>query len=546
MPKFNVIIFADTPVQDTKTRNYGAYRLASHIREHGYSCLVINFASAIDGKIYNEILESTMGEETYMVGFSTTFMPMRIPGTPPSTEVPGRSRRDSDIIRFDTESMYSKRLVDEFANSRPEPWLNRIIDINPKTKIVFGGSGIGFYTDFIKVDNFVYGLSETMIIDYLDSITGRSKKRLFNKILDYDYKAQSPLWDFRTSKTTYTNYDFITSNETLSLEVARGCRFKCTYCSYPLIGQKNIDDYLKFKEVLKEELLENYNHWGTTQYYIMDDTFNDSTEKLLMFKEVVDSLPFRIKFWCYLRLDLLALHPEQIPLLKELGLEQTYMGIETFHPGAGKAVGKGMKAEKRKEALAKCKASWGDDVHIQAGFMVGLPTEPEESIAETANYLRDPECPIHEAWIFPINIFDGRNIEQGNNWIYKSEFDKNYDKYGYSFSYLDENNKIPYESISWKKAEDSSGIYTFEQATDLASKYDRTVPKRIFTADFYKASLNHPVISNRALTKKMSQQEYKDLIKSTDMTQLYFDTVMEQYFIPLIKKLKNDDPTRTN
>jgi len=546
MPKFNVIIFADTPVQDTKTRNYGAYRLASHIRENGYSCLVINFASAIDGKIYNEILESTMGEETFMVGFSTNFMPMRVPGAPISTEVPGRSRRDTDIIRFDTETMYSKRLINEFAKNKSESWLNRITDINPKTKIVFGGSGIGFYTDFTNVDNFIYGLSETMIIDYLDSISGRSKKRLFNKVLDYDYKAQASTWDFRLSKTTYTDYDFITSNETLSLEVARGCRFKCTYCSYPLIGQKNIDDYLKFKDVLKEELLDNYHQWGTTQYYIMDDTFNDSTEKLLMFKEVVDSLPFRIKFWCYLRLDLLALHPEQIPLLKDVGLEQAYMGIETFHPGAGKAVGKGMKAEKRKEALEKCKTIWGDDVHIQAGFMVGLPTEPEESIVETANYLRNPTCPVHEAWIFPVNIFDGKHTGQGNNWIYKSEFDKNYDKHGYYFSYLDENNRQPYESVNWLKKEDGSGINGFEQATYVAAKHDRTVPKRIYTADFYKSSLNHLILSNRELTKSMSQEEYKNLIASIDMTNLYFNTVIEQYFNPLLTKLKNDNSPTAN
>ena len=539
MPKFNVIIFADTPVQDTKTRNYGAYRIASHIRENGYTCLVVNFASAIDGKMYNQILESAMGAETYMVGFSTTFIPMRSPGEPLSTEVPGRERRESDVIRFDTENIYSKRLIDELANGRPDPWFNRITDINPKTKIVFGGSNIGFYTDFTDVDNFVYGLAETMVIDYLDSITGRSKKRLFNKVLDYDYKAQASVWDFRTSKTSYTDYDFITSNETLSLEVARGCRFKCAYCSYPLIGQKNIDDYLKFKETLIEELLENYNRWGVTQYYIMDDTFNDTTEKLLMFKEVVDSLPFKIKFWCYLRLDLLALHPEQIPLLKELGLEQTYMGIETFHPGAGKAVGKGMNAEKRKNALAKCKEIWSDDVHIQAGFMVGLPTEPEQSIAETCDYLKDPNCPIHEAWVFPINLFDGKITEDGSNWIFKSEFDKNYDKHGYYFSYLDENNKTVHERISWKKKEDGSNIYSFEQATELAYKYDPTVPKRIFTADFYKASLNHPILSNRALTKQMSQQEYKNLIKSIDLTELYFNTIMEQYFTPLLTKLKN-------
>lgn len=534
MPKFNVIIFCDTPEQNTKTRNYGAHRIASHIREYGYTCLVVDFSSALDFNMYNEILESAMGPETYMVGFSTTFMPMRIEGELPSTEVPGRHRRETDEARFDFTSPYSNRLMNDFAHGRYEHWLKRIKEINPATKIVFGGSGIAFYLDFAHVDNFIYGLAENMLLDYLNSISGKGKKRIFNRILDYDYKAQSPGWDFRTSKTSYTEFDFITPNETLSLEIGRGCRFKCTYCSYPLIGQKNLEDYLKFQDVLREELIDNYNKWGTTQYYIMDDTFNDSTEKLLGVKEVFDSLPFKIKFWCYARLDLLAVHPEQISLLKEMGLEQTYMGIETFHAKASKAVGKGMSAEKRKQALTKCKEIWGDDVHIQAGFMVGLPHEPESSIAETAAYLRDPDCPVQEAWIFPLNLFDGQFDHIKVKYIYQSEFDSNYSKYGYYFDPIVQE----IDATKWRKKDDSD-ITSSEQAAVVAGRWDSTVPKRTYTADFYKSSLNHPVLCDREVTRKMTHKEYDKFIDSLDLEQIYFQTVMEQYFTPLLKKLKD-------
>jgi hypothetical protein len=295
-----------------------------------------------------------------------------------------------------------------------------------------------------------------------------------------------------------------------------------------------MDDYLKFQEVLKEELIENYTRWGTTQYYIMDDTFNDSTEKLLKVKEVLDSLAFKITFWCYLRLDLLAKHPEQIPMLKEMGLNQTYFGIETFHPAAGKAVGKGMSAEKRKTALNLCKEVWGNDVHIQSGFMVGLPHEPESSIEETAAYLRDPGCPIHEAWIFPINMFNGQFDDPARKWIYQSEFDKNFDKHGY---YFDTPESL-LDHTKWRK-KDASGIYTAEQATAIAGKWDNSVPKRKFTADFYKSSLNHPVLSNRELTRRMGHKEYDAFVDSLDLPTIYFETVMEQYFAPLLEKLKS-------
>lgn len=294
-----------------------------------------------------------------------------------------------------------------------------------------------------------------------------------------------------------------------------------------------MDDYLKFQEVLKEELLDNYNKWGVTQYYIVDDTFNDSTEKLLKVKEVLDSLPFKINFWCYLRLDLLAKHPEQIPLLKEMGISQTYFGIETFHPGASKAVGKGMSAEKRKAALAQCKEIWGDDVHIQSGFMVGLPHEPEESIQETAAYLRDPECPIHQAWIFPVNMWNTRNDQPALKYIYKSDFDLNFDKHGY---YFDE--PWTYQNCTKWMKDDNTGIPNSDEAARIAGKWDTTVPKKLYTADFYKSSLNHPVLSNRKETKKMTQEEYLNLLESLDLEKLFYKTVTEQYFAPLLEKLR--------
>jgi hypothetical protein len=195
-----------------------------------------------------------------------------------------------------------------------------------------------------------------------------------------------------------------------------------------------------------------------------------------------------------------------------------------------------MDGNKRKAALALCKEIWGDDVHIQAGFMVGLPYESEESIIETAAYLRDPSCPINEAWMFPVNMFNGEHPDSlgRNNWIYKSDFDNNYSKYGYYF----DPPIIPLDT-RWKKQEDGSGIVNSEQAAQIAGKWDKTIPKRIYTGDFYKSSLDHPVLSNREFTKKMTQDEYEKFISSLDLEDVFYKTVMSQYFQPLIQKLQS-------
>jgi hypothetical protein len=122
-----------------------------------------------------------------------------------------------------------------------------------------------------------------------------------------------------------------------------------------------------------------------------------------------------------------------------------------------------------------------------------------------------------------------------NNWIYKSDFDKNYSKYGYYF----DPPVTPLDITRWKKQEDGSGITNSEQAAQIAGKWDKTIPKRIYTGDFYKSSLDHPVLSDREFTKKMPQDEYEKFISSLDLEDIFYKTVMSQYFQPLMQKLQS-------
>ena len=522
---FDVILFTDTAEFGSKTRGYGCHRLATHIRGHGYTCLVIDFSSAIDFEDYKSILECAVGSNTLMVGFSTNWFPYKLIDEQPQIVDPGRTFKDDDLKLFNHKTLNS--LTNAFAYNQLLPWVEEIKKHNENTKIVLGGTKVDMYMSQPLVDHIIIGYSETMVIDLLDSLSKKTR-RLFGKIIDHDQKAQAPVWDFRLSKTQYTPLDFILPHEALALEIGRGCRFKCAYCSYPMIGQRNTVDYLKHEHVLREELLENYENWGTTQYYIIDDTFNDSREKLDMLKRVLDSLPFKIKFWCYIRIDLLATHPEHIPLLLELGLVQCYIGLETFHSKASKAIGKGMSGEKRKETLKKCKDVWGDNVHIQAGFMIGLPHEPSSSIAETSAYLKSPESCVDEPWMFPLSIA-GRH--EKTKYMYKSDMDANYEKYGYYF-------KDPNRFWAWSK-DDDTDIPNVEMADIIASRYDPHEFRRPWKGDWYRSCLNHPILRDRDRTLAMSDKEYRDLIESIDLFKLYRETVVEEYITPLLKKLKS-------
>lgn len=527
---FDVILFNDPPEFLSKTRGYGPYRLATHLRQHGYSCLVVDYCSVLDFTTFKTIMKKAVGPNTLMVGLSTTWFPFRIDGEvsihdPNRKDLSEEEEHEAEQRAGNTQS-FSYSFSTAIIKNDVEPWFQIIKDKNPNTKMVLGGAKVSMYMDIKMIDYVVLGMAETMLIDLADSLSGKTK-RIFNKIIDHDQKAQSPVWDFRESFTSYTEYDVIQPQEALSLEVGRGCRFKCTFCSYPLIGQRRPNDYLKYPNVLRNELYNNWKKWGTTRYFIMDDTFNDSNEKMQMFLDVVKSLPFKIEFWCYLRLDLLVAFPEQIKMLKEMGLNQCYFGIETFNQEAGKRVGKGCSPKKQKQTLYECKRIWGDQVHIQAGFIVGLPYEDSNSIMETAQWLAQADCPIDHKWIIPLSI---AGPHEATKYLYKSEFDNNYEKYGYTIPDLN-------NCIEWNK-DDGTDILSNSKAEQVALEAERLYENKPYKGDFSKASLNHPILSDRNTTLKMTDETYQNLLESIDQVSLYVKTVKNDYFKPLIRLLQ--------
>jgi hypothetical protein len=515
---FDVILFTDTVEFNVKSRGYGVHRLATHIRENGYSCLVIDFSSIITWDIYTKLIDKAIGPNTLAVGYSTTWMPFKFP------DVGVRSSNPGEGEGLDDERFKIPSLVTAFAKDEYAPWINYVKQRNSKTKTILGGAKIDFYLN-APVDHIIVGIGETEILDLLNSISGRTR-RIFGKVIDHDRKAHNSDWDFRNSTTQYTDFDLIQPQETLNLEISRGCKFKCAYCSYPLIGQKT-SDYLKHPEVIRRELIENYERWGTTKYFIVDDTFNDSTEKMQMFADISQSLPFKLKFWCYLRADIIAAHPEQIQLLKDAGIQETYFGLETFNPKSAKFIGKGMAHERIVDTLYKCKEVWGPSSYIAAGVIIGLPYETQSSILKAAEFFRREDCPVDLANMFPLSIIGNHDLVK---YMYMSEIDRNYSKYGYYFPNPDVN------FFSWCK-DDDTDINSYDQAEQLAQEINQTLTNHSYRGDFYVSSFNDERLKDREKNLDLTDQEYQDLIRSINFTELFKETVVRDYFNPLLSKL---------
>ena len=86
-----------------------------------------------------------------------------------------------------------------------------------------------------------------------------------------------------------------------------------------------------------------------------------------------------------MRLDLIHAYPEQIDLLKEMGVRNVFFGIESLHDPSSKAIGKGFGREKTIEMIHRLKEAWGKEVFLHGSFIVGLPHETPDTAAD-ANF----------------------------------------------------------------------------------------------------------------------------------------------------------------
>lgn len=392
----NIIIIQT--VYDALEGNYrgmGAHQIAWFLRKFGYTVQVINYSPELDLSKINNLLDKFVTSDTKLIGLSGIFIE-------------------------DRPSFFTKMGLA----------FKRIKERHPQITFISGGSSVSVIKLKLKkvIDYYFVGHAENTMLQFCNWIFKNGPKPLI------EINAEGLKHVKETSYTGEINFtidecdyrwddsDCIQPLEALPLETSRGCIFKCKFCSYPLIG-KYKKDFLKPMSNIRNEIIDNYERFGTTSYYMLDDTFNADKERLEEFANMSVNLPFRIKYATYLRLDLIEAHPETADMLLDSGLFGAFFGIESFHPEASKLVGKPFSGKKAKEFLPYLiHDKWKDQVHVTLGLIAGIPPETYEELIETQDWCVENGI---KSWRFSplgLNALDS---------YYLSEFDRNAEKYGF-------------------------------------------------------------------------------------------------------------------
>ena len=403
-----VILFTDVADTPGYGKYAGTYKIATEVRNAGYTCQVVDLFSKYSYKELEKIINKFCTRETILIGFSCTLMEKRV-GLYGS--------KDSKVYNFGRSDEEVKSLL-SYAKSR-----------NPKLKTVIGGARINFNANWPFIDYAIINKGDVAIIKLIEHLLYGNNLPVMKTepIIVIDGSSPEHFYtqeQFAVSKIIYQPQDIIFPGECIPIEVARGCIFNCAYCHFDLIG-KRIGDWQKTEDSLRDELIRNHELFGTTHYMISDELINESLPKMELIYKVFTSLPFKITYTSYARLDLIKAYPQMRDMLLESGAVSIAFGIETMNDVAGKKIGKGLGGQKVKNTLKHCAETWKGNIITSSQFIVGLPGESEESMRETVEWLVSDECELDVFGFLPLFI---RGNEDGRS---TSKIDRDPKKYGY-------------------------------------------------------------------------------------------------------------------
>jgi len=371
-------------------RGVGAYRIAHVLRENNWDAEVIEFALQWSLDQLKQLALQRIDNNLKFVGISALFM--------------------------DEQA----EVLDSFLAWLKKEW--------PHLKIIIGGPG-RYRFDNRNIDYNVHGFGENALLALLKYLYSNGPIPKFSMHLNsgrnIDANEMYPSFPMKSLMVKYEDRDFIRPDEWLGVEFARGCKFSCDFCNFPVLGVKG--DYTRDAEDFRIQMQDAYDRFGVTNYYSSDETFNDRTEKITKFADVVETLPFTPYFTGFIRPDLLIGRDGDREELLRMNFLGHFYGIETFYHQSGKAIGKGMHPDKVKQGLIDVRKLFegrvGKKFRATISLIAGLPHEPIESLYTTKQWLIDN-------WVGQSFSCYSLQIPL-SEFIVKSKMSKDWGSYGY-------------------------------------------------------------------------------------------------------------------
>jgi hypothetical protein len=398
-------------------RSLGAHRISSFLRQHGWDMEVVNYASYFTTEELIQLFKSRYTQDLKFIGVSCNF---------------GVYDQTFDAFVFWVKQYY------------------------PYVKILIGGQYLPEHMTE-AADYFITGFGENAMLAltrYLFSNGESVKFKIGRGKKVIDGTGFYPSAPMKALYVEYEKRDFLDPDEWVGIEFGRGCKFECPYCNFPILGIKgdftrDTDDYLK-------QVRHAYDNYGISKYLVADETFNDTTEKIIKFADATEQLNFQPYYSGFARADLLVIRKEDREHMARMGFLGHFYGVESMNQETSKVIGKGIKTERLQDGLLEVDKYFRDlnlPYRGTLALVVGLPKETVESQKATFKWVTENWLPNHHTLCWGLDIPSPESIA-----LKPSKISLDLPKYGYKINpaireekpYLDfhlfYNDSVPWES----------------------------------------------------------------------------------------------------
>jgi radical SAM superfamily enzyme YgiQ (UPF0313 family) len=407
-------------------RGPGAHRIATELRKNNWNIEVVDFFTYWSFDELKQLLISRIDNRTKFVAFGSIF-----------------------AVWPD--------LAEDIAS-----WIKE----NHPHIIIIYGTQLYIPLKTKHIDYQFTGFAETSVINLLKYLFSNGDPVECKTIKGTKIITSTGSAPWKNPIIIYEDRDFLKPYEWVGVEFSRGCKFSCDFCNFPILGVKG--DWTRDSDNFELQLNDAYDRFGVSRYFISDETFNDSTEKVTKFANIVDKLNFDPFFTGFLRADLtISRGQSEMEELAKMKMFGHFYGIESFNHRSTKAISKGMHPDKVKQGLIDIKNYFKSRnngyYRGTISLIAGLPYETEESIYDTYAWLKSN----WQGENFVLNALEipKLTIEESVNKMSKMSLD--YSKYGYTILKEEDNlnnNKWSNNTVIWQN--EHTDYYKIQQITD--------------------------------------------------------------------------------
>ncbi len=163
----------------------------------------------------------------------------------------------------------------------------------------------------------------------------------------------------------------------LPIQSKRGCAFRCTYCTYPLL--EGTEYRTRTPESVGEEIGRARREWGVRQFEFVDATFNHPYPQTLALCEHLAGKSHGASLHT-MGLNPALATPELLRAMRAVGFRSAVCGVESGSDRMLESLQKGYTVEQVAQAAAAARES---GLSVLWSFLIGGPGQDERTLRET-------------------------------------------------------------------------------------------------------------------------------------------------------------------